>query len=396
VSILNKIPNPFEKARKSNILGNFAIVTIYAGIYLRDWASQWLSNTVIISALAGGVALAVGALLLGAKAPRGYLISSLGMLVLLVLFWTASFLATGKINTSSYYVSILFAIIVVNLNPRLFIIILLFHFAAALVISGIELISGQYLFDYVDAEGLVLDEKLFGGGTEVFRAKGLSQGPLSQVAFALWMAFLIRGSVFAGAALFLAAFFASGRLGMLTALILMLSRASKNWSSFFTRLLPFAIVLALVVVTSAFFIEENRLLFISSALNLDNDQNVSRFEFWSNSLRQYFLLEPLNIIFGDYGLIAKVQGGTENDFLRLLMDCGFVGFALYFGAIAKLFSNAIRRRNREDFVNAVLITVLMNIFPFVQSLSSSFLFWVYFFATTNRPRLVSAKISVRN
>ncbi len=396
MSILNKIPNPFEKARKSNILGNFAIVTIYAGIYLRDWASQWLSNTVIISALAGGVALAVGALLLGAKAPRGYLISSLGMLVLLVLFWTASFLATGKINTSSYYVSILFAIIVVNLNPRLFIIILLFHFAAALVISGIELISGQYLFDYVDAEGLVLDEKLFGGGTEVFRAKGLSQGPLSQVAFALWMAFLIRGSVFAGAALFLAAFFASGRLGMLTALILMLSRASKNWSSFFTRLLPFAIVLALVVVTSAFFIEENRLLFISSALNLDNDQNVSRFEFWSNSLRQYFLLEPLNIIFGDYGLIAKVQGGTENDFLRLLMDCGFVGFALYFGAIAKLFSNAIRRRNREDFVNAVLITVLMNIFPFVQSLSSSFLFWVYFFATTNRPRLVSAKISVRN
>ena len=74
------------------------------------------------------------------------------------------------------------------------------------------------------------------------------------------------------------------------------------------------------------------------------------------------------------------EGGTENDFLRLLLDCGLVGFLLYGGAILMLIARAVKLKDFEGLLSASLIIVLMNLFPFVQSLSSALLFWIYFFS----------------
>lgn len=285
---------------------------------------------------------------------------------------------------SSYYIAIPCAFVIVNLNPRRFIQILLFHLLMTLLIAAFEYFSGQYLFIYQADDGTALDESLFGGGLEIFRAKGMFQGPLSAVAFALWMAFIIRGSVPASAVLFLCAFFASGRLGMLTSTLLISLRFLRGGASSLFKMMPWFLSLIIIAILLFSFSDENRILFIASALDVDNDQNVSRYYFWLASLGYYLSYSPLDMLFGNYGFILKQEGGTENDFLRLLLDCGFMGFSLYAGAILALITKAIRRRDSEDLLIALLIIGLMNIFPFVQSLSSALLFWLYFFATIDR------------
>lgn len=383
--LFGRINQLFPVSVSGGTIGTVSISLLYAAIYLKDWASQWLSGSSAIIVLVLGLLIGVLALVL--RLPSARPISKSGWLIMTAfsVIWMFTLVTRGVVNISSYYIAIPCAFVIVNLNPRRFIQILMVHLLITLLIAGFEYFSGQYFFIYQADDGTELDETLFGGGLEIFRAKGMFQGPLSAVAFALWMAFLIRGSVLAGAVLFLCAFFASGRLGMLTSTLLIGLRLLKGGASSLLQMLPLLLSMIVIVVLLFSFSDENRLLFITSALDVENDQNVSRVYFWLTSLGYYLSYGPLDLLFGNYGFILKQEGGTENDFLRLLLDCGFVGFSLYVFAIVALMIQAIRRRDREDLLIAVLIIGLMNIFPFIQSLSSALLFWVYFFATVDRP-----------
>ena len=362
-----------------------AILLLYAAIYLKDWASQWVSGTAAIVVLAMGLMTGAWTLMMRGSKARPIANSCWLIMAIFSVTWLLTFVAKGVVNMSSYYIAIPCAFLIVNLNPRRFIQILLAHLLITLLIAAFEYFSGQYFFIYQAADGTELDEALFGGGLDVFRAKGMFQGPLSAVAFALWMAFLMRASVPAGAVLFLCAFFSSGRLGMLTATVLVGFRSLQGGAHTLYGKLPW--LLGLVALASLLFAfsDQNRLIFIASAIDTGNDQNVSRSYFWVTSLAYYLSYGPLDLIFGNYGFILEQEGGTENDFLRLLLDCGLVGFCLYAGAIVSLITRALQRRDLEDLLSALLIIGLMNIFPFVQSLSSALLFWIYFFATVNRP-----------
>ncbi len=381
---IGRIQLPFSVSVSRGGAGTVTIGLLYAAIYLKDWASQWLSGTTAIVVLTTGLLIGALALLTRGKVARPIATSGWVIIAVFSAAWLLTLATKGVVNMSSYYIAIPCAFVIVNLNPRRFIQILLVHLLITLLIAAYEYFSGQYFFIYQADDGTDLDEKLFGGGLDVFRAKGMFQGPLSAVAFALWIAFLMRGSVPIAAALFLCAFFASGRLGMLTSTVLGGYRLLAGRAKSFQRNLPWLFGVVLVAAFLFKYSDENRIQFISSALDLENDQNVSRVYFWLTSLNYYFSYSPLDFLFGNYGFILKQEGGTENDFLRLLLDCGLVGFGLYAGAIVVLIKQAIRRRDREDLLIALLIIGLMNIFPFVQSLSSALLFWVYFFATVDR------------
>lgn len=381
---INRIKLPFPSSVSSGVAGTLAIGLLYTAIYLKDWASQWFSGTASVILLAMGLLTGVVALLMRGPSARPITTSALLVMAAFSAAWLLT-LATGVVNMSSYYIAIPCAFVIVSLNPRRFTQILLVHLLITLLVAAFEYFSGQYFFIYQADDGTVLDESLFGGSLDIFRAKGMFQGPLSAVAFALWMAFLMRGSVPVGSALFLCAFFASGRLGMLTSTVLIGFRMLQGGSGSLLRMLPWLLVLTIVAALLFAFSDENRIFFMSSALNLENDQNVSRVYFWLTSLTYYLSYGPLELLFGNYGFILKQEGGTENDFLRLLLDCGLAGFCLYVGAIFVLITQAIQRRDGEDLLIALLIVALMNIFPFVQSLSSALLFWIYFFATVSRP-----------
>lgn len=384
---------PFRQGpRNGGIAANLAIGLLYAAIYLKDWASQWLSGIVAMELLALGLFIGIMAILLPSKGSIARpSMAQLTVLIIFSLVWMLTLVGKGVANVSSYYIAIPCAFIICSLNPNLFFRIILVHLAFTLMIEGFEYFTGQYFFIYQAEDGIELDESLFGGSLDIFRAKGMFQGPLSAVAFALWVTFLTRGSTFVAALLLLCAFFASGRLGMLVSIIIIFARYFSKGARSLGRSLPWMLLLLLVVGALLVFSDENRLLFMSSALDVENDQNVSRIYFWITSFSYYLSYSPIDLVLGNYGFILRQEGGTENDFLRLLLDCGIFGFLIYSGAIVALIIRSIKGKDSEDFLVSLLIIVLMNIFPFVQSLSSALLFWVYFFSRMENPLVRRSK-----
>jgi hypothetical protein len=364
----------------TSLAGTFAVGLLYAAVYLKDWASIWIGTPVVIGVLGAG--LLVGALSIfaggGAAAPEVQQRSN-RVLVLAMVLWAVSMAMQGRPLLSNYYLSVPCAWVAVNCNRDLFLKLLVAHLVATVLIEAYEYVSGSYLFIYVASDGTELDPNLFGGGQDVFRAKGLFQGPLSAVAFALWIAFLYRPRLAAIFGLFAVAFFASGRLGMLTSVVLLASRLVPGHGIAAGRALLIVPVVILAMVALVATVSEDRLAFIMSALDLENDQNVSRLEFWAVSLSHYLNYDVVEKLFGSYGFIQEEEGGTESDCLRLLLDCGILGLLMYLLAIGRLVLDSLRFRDRDGALVAGLIVVLMNVFPFVQSLSSTLLFWVYVF-----------------
>jgi hypothetical protein len=88
---------------------------------------------------------------------------------------------------------------------------------------------------------------------------------------------------------------------------------------------------------------------------------------------------PLQLLLGDFGMVLKELGGTENDALRLLLDNGIVGFAPYGIATWITARKAISSRNLELSLVLLLIVGASLVFPFMQSLPSAILFWIFFF-----------------
>lgn len=373
-----RLPFPDQK---SSTLGRIAIVLLYASIYWKDYASVWMSSAVASIVLAIGLTLGmlVWVVRRTAKKIPGERVGFI-MLLFMVISWALTSMATGNINLSSYYIAIPCSVVIAMVDPRLFLRLMLLHFSLSFFVQIFEYFSGQYFFIYQGSDGVELDETLFGGSLDIFRAKGMFQGPLSAVAFGMWMAFLLRGNMFVAALLLISSFFASGRLGMLTAVVLLVFRQIQSnrdktlkWSQSW-QLLALIFSFVILMLTS----DANRLFFISNAFEVENDQNVSRLLFWVTALNHYLSFGWIEIIFGNFGFIQKTEGATENDFLRLLLDCGLVGFLVYVSSIIAVLIRAIRNNDMEGIFVCILIVILMNIFPFVQSLSSAVLFWIYF------------------
>ncbi|MDE1947011.1 MAG: hypothetical protein KGL43_06885 [Burkholderiales bacterium] len=386
------IYSPFAYRRfRLSMGGTLSLCLIYVAIYLKDWASGWMSSSLALGVLVAGLAIGFGSIAIRSNPLRSLQPASLAALLAFVVAWCLTLATTDTANLSSYYLAIPCAFVIVNTNPSAFFKVLLVHLVLTITIQFFEYASGQYFFVYQASDGTQLNEELFGGGLGVFRAKGLFQGPLSAVAFAYWMAFLSRGSMVAAGALFLCAFLASGRLGMLTACALIAVRMLGGGRGASTKSLLLAfVVIALGAAALFASADADRLYFISTALDLGNSQNQSRFEFWLAALTYFLSYSPLHLIFGNFGFILHQEGGSESDFLRLLLDCGVVGFGIYIAAIGALIGRAFRRGDREGLFIALTVIALMNIFPFVQSLSSSVLFWMYVIATLSRPRFEQA------
>jgi hypothetical protein len=371
----------FEVPRRS-VSSLVALFVIYVSIYLKDWGSQWVNANAAIFLLLLGLLLGLVALVGSTKRNFKVINKDGSGLLVFISFMSASIFglaATGQLNLSSYYIAIPCALIITKLNPNLFIRLLVIHFVISVLVQAFEYFSGQYLFIFTAADGTNLDETLFGGSLDVFRAKGMFQGPLSAVAFGFWIAFLFAGNALVASIFLLSAFFASGRFGMLVGVfILLFGFFAKEKKIEAGGVLPvFGVICGIAVLF--IYADADRIFFIASALDVGNDQNVSRIYFWLTAISHYFSYSPINLVFGNIGFIQQQEGGTENDFLRLLLDCGFVGFSIYVLAVAALVIRAKRKKDAEGLFIALLIVTAMNIFPFIQSLSSAILFWLYFF-----------------
>jgi hypothetical protein len=380
------IPSTFPNDHREKT-GIFAVFLIYAAVYLKDIASPFIGNTISLACI--GLAFLIGLIGIIFRSDRGSSLNKLSGIVLLLsmLIWFFSTLIGGTINLSSYYLAIPCAFVIVNTAPKFFLKLLVAHFIVSVLIQAYEYGTGSYLFSYVAADGDVLDEKLFGGSLDMMRAKGMFQGPLSAVAFAYWLAFIFRGSLIFSAGLLFSAFFATGRMGMSIALLLLLFRSifKKQIQVSRSKIFLGLALLAIVFYGLFMLVDEDQMGFITSAYDVDNSQNVSRIAFWGISLQHFLNYSPVEMFFGKFGYIFAQEGGTENDFLRLLLDNGILGFLIYFLPLIIFICSRQKkyRNNSENILIGFLIIFLMNVFPFVQSLSSSLLLWLFIFTYFN-------------
>ena len=369
---------PFKSKGYENSIDSVVILILYLSVYLKDLGSLFINSSSVIIILIIGCGVGITRIFFKTLAGIKLWPNSFNIIAIFSVFWIVSFVFTQIPNFSSYYLSILIAFIIINTNPRLFIIILLIHFLISISIQSYEYISGQYFFIYEANDGTLLDESLFGGSLDIFRAKGLFQGPLSAVAFSFWIVFLLGGNLLACSLLFLSSFFGAGRLGIFVSLLLFLVsyfNFNKNIKYKYIYLIIIVSILALIFSYG----DEIKTNFLVDAFNIDNDQNYSRIEFWLSSLNYYLNYNLNEIIFGKYGFILFKEGGTENDFLRILLDCGLSIFLIYFSSIVYCAYNSSIKKNWFNLFLIILIFFIMNIFPFIQSLASGILFWLFYF-----------------
>lgn len=364
-----------------------ATLAIFLGVYLKDLFSAWLSPTLAPALLALGALLGVSVIFLS----RGRHTLGVGVWFWsIALAWLLSWSATGLVNTSSYYFAIPLALLVLHLNARLFMKLLAVACVTSVVLQIAEYLSEDYLFIFVDRDGAELDHELFGGNVGVFRAKGLAQGPLSAVAFGLWLAFICRKNVLAAALLVSCAFFASGRLGMTIGVLLLAYRLffSSDMTSYHRWLLLLGVAVLVTVGQIVLAADAARLEFMASAFDTSNEQTEARFFFWLASVELFMNYSPLQMLLGNYGFVLDELGGTENDLLRILLDNGIIGFLPYAVAVGILLLDAVKLRDFEGLLTVFLILMASMLFPFLQSLPSALLFWVYYFSRASaRSRL---------
>lgn len=321
-------------------------------------------------------------------------INDFTVLVFAIFLWAVSIgksvIYGDDLNLSNYYLAIPIAFLILFLDVRFFFQLISLHVLASLFVSTYEVVNGSYLYDYVANDGTILDSNLFGGGVGVFRAKGLFQGPLSQVAMAYWVCFIFRSKISAFI-LFVVAFLSAGRLGLLVGLCYFTWRmvfgktagendkTSSNITSVYLLLLvlitlPFAVV----------YVDSQKIVFISAMFDLSNSQTTSRFEFWNSSLSEFSNYDSLSALFGNFGYIQRMQGGTENDFLRIALDNGLMLLMLYISMFVGMIATSIKRNDLELFLIVLTVFLLMNIFPFIQSLNSTLMFWTVFLSLFSR------------
>ncbi len=361
-------------------LATAATLAIFLGVYLKDLFSAWLTPTLAPALLAVGAVLGGASILLAGNRPQP---KAAVWLYSVAVAWAFSWLVTGRMNTSAYYIALPLALLVLSLNSRLFMQLLAISCVLSILIQVLEYLTEDYLFVFVDRDGAELNSDLFAGNAGVFRAKGLAQGPLSAVAFGLWIAFIYRRNVLAAALLVCCAFLASGRLGMTIGFVLLAYRLlfTPAVSLVYRWLQPLSVGLLVLIGMFVLTADTARFEFILSAFNLSNDQTEARLYFWYTSIEMYLRYSYLQMLFGNYGFVLNEIGGTENDLLRIVLDNGIVGFLPYGIATSILILLAIRRRNLEDVLIVSLVLVASMIFPFLQSLPSALLFWIFYFST---------------
>lgn len=272
---------------------------------------------------------------------------------------------------SGYLMAPLVALIASKTARSTLIALLTFHAALSVVVQAYEHLNQAYLFSVVQADGLVLDRAFFSGNAEVTRAKGLFQGPLSAVSFYLLVAVLNPRLLIIGIALMGAAL-AYGRLGIVLITVLFLARLLFDAG---TREAMIWLLLALgcTLLVSAFIVLPP---FFSSAFDLSSPGNVARIYFWKENILHFSEYSFLNMAFGNLGYASNIIGSTESDFIRILMDAGFLGLAFYLFSLALTFCRA-SRLGGEKILHLVIVFTAMSLFPLIQSFDACILAWLY-------------------
>ncbi len=221
-----------------------------------------------------------------------------------------------------------------------------------IILMGYEFINGSYMYVYVAPDGEVLDEVLFGGHAQVFRAKGIFAGPLSAVAFSYILLIIRRFDIYSYGIVLITSFLAYGRLGIVIGIFGIIGKLKMHEK-----------IIGAVLLFVGLIVNKGEFQFMYLAFDPVSSNNIGRYEAWYYVLTKLINFNWYEWLIGSAYLLPQ-DSSVESDWLRILFTGGVSLTLAYCLIIYRLTTKKI-----ELF----LLVMIMTVFPFVQSLICSVL-----------------------
>lgn len=293
-----------------------------------------------------------------------------------------------NINGINVYFTIVTFIIIVSSGYDFFLKVIKYIAYILLILAMYEFITKSYLFVvYRQTEWgvLPLDPKFYGGYSQIFRAKGLFEGPLALSQFAIGLAFLFRSNIKILVVAVLLTILANGRLGMvITGIIFILYFVTKYdlisilKSKKFIRL--FIVSLVLIISATVYLIDEKSIERISNSFSFEDNSNTARLYYWEKAINIFGDYNIFNILFGNSGYFREVTGNSaENGWLMLLLDNGILGFLFYFFPLLIVSLLSLKHSTEHWHYVGVLFLAMM-VQTFNLGVSASLLYWLIMYS----------------
>lgn len=314
--------------------------------------------------------------------------------LLLLFAWTGSTLLNGSPNTSSYYASFVIALLIGIIQPRNFLRLMIVFMTINVALQIYEILSGKFIYSHV-INGVELDEKFLSVDDKALRVKGLFPTVLNAISITISLALLMPRSIYPWFLLIVTSALGQGRLGLgmgVLGLIVLNLVGNSERMTISRRIRNFIFLLvslSVILVIFLIFGSDASIQRMLEAASLENSQNQSRLYFWSRSLTEILNYDLMSHLFGRFGYIKALEGGTESDWFRIWLDNGVFCVLAY---LIPLLIGILRKLNARLWPEAfafLALTFVMAVYPHAQSMPNGILVWMMLLPFPHQPTTVT-------
>lgn len=310
-----------------------------------------------------------------------YYSSALVILFVSIFFWSSY-------SQITVYISPILALIVITTEFSFFKKLLIYITYLILFLAIYEYLIKDYIFTVsreTDWGFIPLDEKFYGGLSQIFRAKALFEGPLALAQFAIGISLIFKDKIKIIIIAIILSLLANGRLGLIVSSGVLILHIIEYYNLVdFLKKKKVIISLAIIIVSSIsaffYFLSQKAILRILESLNLGSTSNDARLGYWAKAVDYYIDYDFFNKIFGKSGYFREAVGNSaENGWLMLLLDNGLIGFMYYFLPLFVISTLSFEYR-RIYYGHMFLLFVSMFIQTFHMGALAAIFYWIIIYS----------------
>jgi len=297
-------------------------------------------------------------------------------------------------TTLGSYISVIIVFLLMSLKKtELFESILKWTLYISVLIAFGETVTGKYLYVVeivVNGQTFTLNEKLFSGGLDIFRAKGIFEGPLTFAQFTVFMALMFFKSRMVILIAFLGALMTSSRMAIFVIISISMFQYfyfSIKYNSGYNQIrstLRATVIILLVILLIVIFLTFSGGDFSGRlAQTFDGSGSASnnlRYYFWLMAINTFLDYEIMNVFFGNNGYYRGVfSNNAESGWLTLLVDNGVIGLLFYLLPCVYILLKALKKKWLGYSLFAFVYILVNSTMTFYLSASGNVLYWYLIF-----------------
>lgn len=377
---------------KKNIYSNLAVLTLIFAIFLAPVIEGFIGsyNLRYIGLLVFILLSLIHIFFHGFRILNGL---ELSIVISSLLIFLVSILHWENLSTPSSYISIVLVGLLIAINNSEFLEkALIYVLIISVLIAIYEFATKKYLYittSNINGVEYILDESLFSGGVDIFRSKGLFEGPLTFAQFQVFMALLFFRSRLILWIIMFGALLTASRMAMyvIFSLIILnyffnifsdsLLKLRKKYLKGFTLM---ALSIPLLAPTVIFYFGIDFVNRFYEGLTFSGDSNSLRLYFWVLGVEHLLTYDSLEWVLGQNGSFRiAYDNNAENGWLTLLLDNGILGFLIYFVPCLILIALGLKTK-QVIYVLFGFVYLLVNFsMTFYLSASGNILYWYAIF-----------------